>query len=124
MVFFSSAIQDATRIVTQLQGSAVTGAVMRQCNALAGTLLEMIRDSALWPPLNSFQTTVIEDDDEYDTPTPREHPAPSPPTGDSVTFFRGLLRELRARRSALTHATPLPGGCAREPIHYREPVYT
>jgi hypothetical protein len=63
MVFFSSAIQDATRIVTQLQGSAVTGAVMRQCNALAGTLLEMLRDSALWLPMNSFQATLSEDGD-------------------------------------------------------------
>ncbi len=76
-VFFS-AERDAAQILTHLQESVVTGAVMQQCNALAGTLMELMRDSALWPPLsttNCFQTALSDDDDTYGMMPEEEFPS-------------------------------------------------
>jgi hypothetical protein len=74
-------------ILLTMSHGEITGRWKSQLIDKVKTLLEMIRDSALWPPLNSFQRTVIEDDDEYDTPTPREHPAPLAPDRRFCYFF-------------------------------------
>ena len=78
MQIYLSAEQDAAQILTQLQESVVTGAVMQQCNVLAGTLLELMRDSALWPPLkttNCFRTALSDDDDTYGMLPEKEFPS-------------------------------------------------
>ena len=45
------AAREALDLRENLQKSAVTGEMLRQCMALAVSLLQLIRDSALWPSL-------------------------------------------------------------------------